>query len=151
MSTLLAMPAAIASTVRPAMASLDMAIKAKDQAGFTKAYGELTASCNAVTAAGSPVAESATDWGEPLVVVLVPAFEQTLVVLRVLSHASRLQGFQHVDVEVDACCVFDVAHALNCASKPVLIRTRRHGESSVTPQRRPTTRAARVYLVERVA
>jgi hypothetical protein len=43
----LAIPAAIASTVRPPMAALDAAIKAKDQAAFTKAYGELTLSCNA--------------------------------------------------------------------------------------------------------
>src|SRR5712691_7715121 len=43
----LAIPAAIASTVQPPMAALDMAIKAKDQAGFNKAYGELTAACNA--------------------------------------------------------------------------------------------------------
>jgi hypothetical protein len=43
----LAMPAAIASTVRPPMAALDAAIKAKDQAAFGQAYGELTAACNA--------------------------------------------------------------------------------------------------------
>ncbi|SRR6266851_569020 len=43
----LAVPAAIDSTVRPPMTALDAAIKAKDQAAFTKAYGELTASCNA--------------------------------------------------------------------------------------------------------
>jgi len=43
----LAIPAAIASTVRPPMAALDAAIKAKDQAAFNKAYGELTLSCNA--------------------------------------------------------------------------------------------------------
>jgi|SRR5579864_6863593 len=40
-------PAAIASTVRPPMAALDVAIKAKDQAAFNKGYGELTAACNA--------------------------------------------------------------------------------------------------------
>ncbi len=43
----LAIPAAIASTVRPPMTALDRAIKAKDQAAFNKAYGELTLSCNA--------------------------------------------------------------------------------------------------------
>jgi hypothetical protein len=43
----LAIPAAIASTVTPAMAALDAAIKAKDEAAFNKAYGELTLSCNA--------------------------------------------------------------------------------------------------------
>jgi hypothetical protein len=43
----LAIPAAIASTVRPPMAALDLAIKAKDQAAFNKGYGELTAACNA--------------------------------------------------------------------------------------------------------
>jgi cytochrome c' len=43
----LAIPPAIAATVTPAMAALDTAIKAKDPAAFTKAFGELTASCNA--------------------------------------------------------------------------------------------------------
>ncbi len=43
----LAIPGAIASTVQQPMAALDAAIKAKDQAAFNKAYGELTASCNA--------------------------------------------------------------------------------------------------------
>jgi len=43
----LAIPAAIASTVQPPMEALDAAIKAKDPVGFTKAYGELTAACNA--------------------------------------------------------------------------------------------------------
>jgi hypothetical protein len=38
---------AIASTVKPPMDALDAAIKAKDQAAFTKAYGDLTAGCNA--------------------------------------------------------------------------------------------------------
>jgi hypothetical protein len=42
----LAIPAAIASTVRPPMAALDTAIKSKDQAAFNKAYRELTLSCN---------------------------------------------------------------------------------------------------------
>src|SRR5258708_28746674 len=43
----LAIPDAIASTVQQPMAALDAAIKATDQAGFSKAYGELTAACNA--------------------------------------------------------------------------------------------------------
>src|SRR5260221_4917492 len=43
----LAMPDAIASTVQQPMAALDAAIKAKDQAAFNKAYGELTTACNA--------------------------------------------------------------------------------------------------------
>lgn len=38
---------AIASTVKPAMEELDKAIKAKDAAAFTKAYGGLTDACNA--------------------------------------------------------------------------------------------------------
>jgi hypothetical protein len=38
---------AIASTVKPPMDALDAAIKAKDQAAFTKAYADLTAGCNA--------------------------------------------------------------------------------------------------------
>ena len=40
-------PPAIASTVTPAMLALDTAIKAKDSAAFSKAFGDLTASCNA--------------------------------------------------------------------------------------------------------
>jgi hypothetical protein len=44
---ILAMPAAIASTVQPPIAALDAAIKAKDRAAFTKAYGDLTVACNA--------------------------------------------------------------------------------------------------------
>src|SRR5271154_1811941 len=43
----LAIAPAIASTVTPAMAALDAAIKAKDPAAFTKAYADLTESCNA--------------------------------------------------------------------------------------------------------
>ena len=38
---------AIAATVTPPMAALDTAIKAKDAAGFAKAYADLTAGCNA--------------------------------------------------------------------------------------------------------
>jgi hypothetical protein len=40
-------PSAIAATVKPPMAAVDAAIKAKDPAAFTKAYADLTASCNA--------------------------------------------------------------------------------------------------------
>jgi hypothetical protein len=43
----LAIPAAIASTVEQPMVALDAAIKAKDDAAFTKAYADLTTSCNA--------------------------------------------------------------------------------------------------------
>jgi hypothetical protein len=43
----LAIPPAIAATVKQPMDALDTAIKAKDEAAFTKAYAELTASCNA--------------------------------------------------------------------------------------------------------
>ena len=38
---------AIASTIKPAMDPLDKAIAVKDAAAFTKAYADLTASCNA--------------------------------------------------------------------------------------------------------
>jgi len=38
---------AIASTVKPPMDALEAAIKAKDQAAFAKAYGDLTDGCNA--------------------------------------------------------------------------------------------------------
>jgi hypothetical protein len=43
----LSIPEAIKSTVKPPMAALDAAIKAKDQAGFVKAFADLTAGCNA--------------------------------------------------------------------------------------------------------
>ena len=43
----LAIPEAIASTVKQPMAALDAAIKAKDTAAFTKAYANLTTACNA--------------------------------------------------------------------------------------------------------
>jgi hypothetical protein len=38
---------AIASTVKPPMDAVDAAIRAKDQTAFAKAYGDLTAGCNA--------------------------------------------------------------------------------------------------------
>ena len=45
----------IASTVKPPMEALDAAIKAKDSAAYTKAYADLTASCNAChQSAGHP-------------------------------------------------------------------------------------------------
>lgn len=43
----LAIPEAIEATVKQPMAALDAAIKATDAAAFNKAYGDLTASCNA--------------------------------------------------------------------------------------------------------
>ena len=43
----LAIPEMIASTVKQPMVALDAAIKAMDAAAFTKAYADLTTSCNA--------------------------------------------------------------------------------------------------------
>jgi hypothetical protein len=43
----LAIPQAIEATVKQPMDALDAAIKAQDQAAFTQAYADLTASCNA--------------------------------------------------------------------------------------------------------
>ena len=43
----LAVPAAIASTVKQPMAALDNAIKAEDADAFTRAYADLTSGCNA--------------------------------------------------------------------------------------------------------
>jgi len=43
----LAIPPAIAATVKPPMEALDAAIKAKDPAAFTKGYADLTDACNA--------------------------------------------------------------------------------------------------------
>lgn len=43
----LSVPEMITATVKPAIATLDQAIKAKDSSQFTAAYGQLTASCNA--------------------------------------------------------------------------------------------------------
>jgi hypothetical protein len=43
----LSIPEAIASTVKQPLAALDAAIKARNAAAFTKAYADLTASCNA--------------------------------------------------------------------------------------------------------
>jgi hypothetical protein len=51
----LPIPEMIASTVKQPMAALDSAIKAIDIAAFTKAYADLTASCNAChQSAGHP-------------------------------------------------------------------------------------------------
>jgi hypothetical protein len=43
----LAIPQTIAATVTQPMDAIDAAIKGKDQAGFTKAYADLTEACNA--------------------------------------------------------------------------------------------------------
>jgi hypothetical protein len=43
----LSIPQTIAATVKQPMDALDTAIKAKDQAGFTRAYADLTDACNA--------------------------------------------------------------------------------------------------------
>ena len=43
----LSIPEAIAATVKQPLDALDAAIKAKDSAGFTKAYADLTTACNA--------------------------------------------------------------------------------------------------------
>jgi len=52
----LAIPQAIAATVKQPLDALNGAIKAKDSAGFTKAYGDLTAGCNAChQSAGHPM------------------------------------------------------------------------------------------------
>jgi len=45
-------PPALASTVKPAMEAVDKAIAAKDAEAFTRAYGDLTASCNACHQSG---------------------------------------------------------------------------------------------------
>ena len=58
----LPIPEMIASTVKQPMAALDAAIKAMDAAAFTKAYADLTASCNACH-------QSA---GHPMIVIQVP-------------------------------------------------------------------------------
>jgi hypothetical protein len=58
----LSIPEMIASTVQQPMAALGAAIKARDAAAFTKAYAELTASCNACH-------QSA---GHPMIVIRLP-------------------------------------------------------------------------------
>jgi hypothetical protein len=56
-------PEMIASTVKPPMAALDTAIKAKDAAAFTKAYAGLTAACNACHRSAN----------HPMIVIQIPA------------------------------------------------------------------------------
>lgn len=63
----LSIPEAIGATVTPPMNALDKAIKAKDQAGFTKAYADLTAGCNACHASA----------GHPMLVIKVPTVSGT--------------------------------------------------------------------------
>jgi len=60
-------PPAIASTVAQPMDAVDAAIKAKDQAGFTKAYADLTAACNACHQSAD----------HAMIVIQVPAFTGT--------------------------------------------------------------------------
>lgn len=55
-------PPMIASTVEQPMTALGKAIAAKDAAAFTKAYGDLTASCNACH----------QSFGHPMIVIRVP-------------------------------------------------------------------------------
>jgi hypothetical protein len=58
----LEIPAAIASTVKLPLEAIDQAIKSKDQGAFTKAYAELTASCNACHVSAD----------HPMIVIQVP-------------------------------------------------------------------------------
>jgi hypothetical protein len=58
----LSIPQTIGATVKQPLAALDAAIKAKDQAGFSKAYADLTAGCNACH-------QSA---GHPMIMIQVP-------------------------------------------------------------------------------
>jgi hypothetical protein len=60
-------PAAIGATVSPPMEALDKAIKATDQAAFTKAYADLTAGCNACHQSGD----------HPMIVIQAPSVGQT--------------------------------------------------------------------------
>jgi hypothetical protein len=55
-------PAMIASTVKPTLATLDAAIKATDVAAFTKAYADLTTACNTCHQSAN----------HPLIVIQVP-------------------------------------------------------------------------------
>ena len=63
----LSIPPAIASTVKQPMDALDAAIKAKDQAAFSKAYADLTAGCNACHQSGD----------HPMIVIQVPTVSGT--------------------------------------------------------------------------
>ncbi|HWB50506.1 MAG TPA: hypothetical protein VG651_15455 [Stellaceae bacterium] len=58
----LAIPQAIAATVKQPMDAVDTAIKAQDQGAFTKAYADLTAACNACHNSA----------GHPMIVIRVP-------------------------------------------------------------------------------
>jgi hypothetical protein len=60
-------PPAIGATVSPPMDALDKAIKAKDQAAFTKAYADLTNGCNACHQSAD----------HPMLVIQVPSVGQT--------------------------------------------------------------------------
>jgi hypothetical protein len=60
-------PQAIAATVTQPMDALDAAIKAKNEAAFTKAYADLTASCNACHQSAD----------HPMIVILVPTVSGT--------------------------------------------------------------------------
>jgi hypothetical protein len=58
---------AVAATVKQPMDALDAAIKAKDQAVFTKAYADLTAGCNACHQSAD----------HPMIVIQVPTVSGT--------------------------------------------------------------------------
>ena len=58
----LAIPQAIAATVKQPLDALNVAIKAKDSAGFTKAYADLATACNACHVSA----------GHPMIVIKVP-------------------------------------------------------------------------------
>ena len=58
---------AIASTMKQPMEALDAAIKTKDAAGFTKAYGALTEACNACHKSAD----------HPMIVIKVPSVTGT--------------------------------------------------------------------------
>jgi len=63
----LAIPEALASTVKPPMDALGAAIKAQDRAAFAKAYADLTASCNACHQSGD----------HPMIVIKAPTVSGT--------------------------------------------------------------------------
>jgi hypothetical protein len=60
-------PQAIAATMAQPMEALDAAIKSKDQAAFTQAYADLTASCNACHQSAD----------HPIIVIKVPTVTGT--------------------------------------------------------------------------
>jgi hypothetical protein len=63
----LSIPQAIAATVKQPLDALDAAIKAKDSAGFAKAYADLTTGCNACHQSS----------GHPMIVIQVPSVSGT--------------------------------------------------------------------------